>query len=296
METSIIPQLVANSIIAGAIYALVALGFNLIYGATKFFNLTHGVVAAIGGYIVFYLTKKLEIFNGAGLPLMVAVPLGVIGAAFVGFLLDRFIFKKLRDRKASQMVFLVASLGAFTCLQAFLAILFTSQFQTLSTGSGEIVTYTIFGGIITQVQAVIIVSVVVIMLALGIFLKKSLFGKAVEAISDDEHVAKIVGINTERIISWVFVIGSAIAGLAGILVGFDTGLEPTMGMNLLLKGVIASIIGGIGNVYGAVLGAFLLGFVENFGIWKISGEWKDAIAFILLIVFLLVRPQGIMKR
>jgi branched-subunit amino acid ABC-type transport system permease component len=304
MDSSIIPQLIANSVIAGSIYALVALGFNLIYGATKFFNLTHGVVAAIGGYVVFYLTKKLPntipsadtFFNGSVLGVITAVALGVLVAALVGYLLDQFLFKKLRERKASQMVFLVASLGAFTCLQAFLAILFTSQFQTLGGNAGEIVTYNIFGGIITEVQAIIIGSVFVIMLTLGIFLKHSLFGKSVEAISDDEQVAKIVGINTEKIIASVFIIGSAIAGLAGVFVGFDTGLEPTMGMNLLLKGVIASIIGGIGNVYGGVLGAFLLGFVENFGIWKISGEWKDAIAFCLLIVFLLVRPQGILRR
>ncbi|MCX6715691.1 MAG: branched-chain amino acid ABC transporter permease, partial [Candidatus Taylorbacteria bacterium] len=124
----------------------------------------------------------------------------------------------------------------------------------------------------------------------------TMFGKAVKAVGDDEEVAKIVGINTPRIIGWVFGIGSAIAGLAGILVGFDTGIEPTMGLSLLLKGVIASIIGGIGNVYGGVLGAFLLGFIENFGIWKISGEWKDAIAFAVLILFLLFRPQGILRR
>lgn len=304
MDSSIIPQIIANSIIAGAIYALLGIGFNFVYGVTKFFNLTHGVVAAMGGYSVFYLTKKLarvlpaadSFFNGSTIGLIIAVIIGVLASALVGYLLNKFLFKKLRERKASQMVFLVASLGAFTCLQAFLAILFTSQFQTLSTGGGEIVTYNIFGGIITDVQLVIIISVFVIMFALGIFLKKSLFGKAAEAISDDEQVAKIVGINTERIITIVCIIGSAIAGLAGILVGYDTGLEPTMGMALLLKGVIASIIGGIGNVYGAVLGGFLLGFVENFGILKISGEWKDAIAFALLIIFLLVRPQGILKR
>ena len=286
----IVPQLIANSIIAGAIYALIALGFNLIYGATKFFNLTHGVLAAIGGYAMLYFTKT------AGLSIGISVILAIALTALIGWVLDRLIYKKLRERKASQMVFLVASLGAFTCLQAFLAILFTSQFQTLSVSSGDIQTFEIFGGIITYVQAIILASVIAIMIALGIFLKKSLFGKAVSAISDDEQVAKIVGINTERVIGWVFVIGSAIAGLAGILVGYDTGLEPTMGMSLLLKGVIASIIGGIGNVYGAVLGAFLLGFVENFGIWKISGEWKDAIAFTLLIIFLLARPQGILKR
>ncbi|MDO8655872.1 MAG: TIGR01841 family phasin, partial [Nanoarchaeota archaeon] len=116
------------------------------------------------------------------------------------------------------------------------------------------------------------------------------------ATQTQEEVSKIVGINTSKIIGRVFFIGSAIAGLAGILIGFDTGIEPTMGLSLLLKGVIASIIGGIGNVYGGVLGAFLLGFIENFGIWKISGEWKDAIAFGVLIIFLLFRPQGILRK
>ena len=120
-----------------------------------------------------------------------------------------------------------------------------------------------------------------------------MFGRAVRAVGDDEDVSKIVGINTDKVIGKVFLIGSAIAGLAGILIGFDTGIEPTMGMSLLLKGVIACIIGGIGNIYGGVLGAFFLGFVENFGIWHISGEWKDAIAFTVLILFLLFRPQGI---
>ena len=126
-------------------------------------------------------------------------------------------------------------------------------------------------------------------------LYKTKLGKAVRAISDDENVAKIVGINTNKIIGYVFFIGSAIAGLAGILVGLDIGIQPTMGLGLLLKGVVAAVVGGMGNLYGGVLGSFLLGFVENFGIWKISGEWKDAIAFVLLIAFLIFRPKGIMN-
>jgi branched-chain amino acid transport system permease protein len=285
---SILPQLIVNSIIAGAIYSLVALGFNLIYGATKFFNLTHGVVAAIGGYIVLYLFKML------GFPLIPSVIVAIIGAGIIGVLLDKVVYLPLRRRKSSHMVLLIASLGAFTALQAIIAILFTSQFQTLYTGQTRV--FEIAGGVITGVQVVIVISVIVIMLGLVALLKWTRFGKAVRALSDDEEVAKIVGINTNKIIAWVFFIGSAIAGFAGVMLGFDTGLEPTMGMNLLLKGVIASIIGGVGNVYGGVLGAFLLGFVENFGIWKISGEWKDAIAFGLLIIFLLVRPQGILKK
>ena len=139
----------------------------------------------------------------------------------------------------------------------------------------------------------IILADIVIITALTVLLRYTMFGKSVTAIGDNEEVAKIVGINTRKVIGVVFFIGAAIAGLAGISVGFDTGIQPAMGLSLLLKGIAASIIGGVGNVYGGVLGAFLIGFVENFGIWQISGEWKDAIAFALLILFLVFRPQGI---
>jgi len=286
----IIPQLILNSIIAGAIYSLIALGFNLIYGATKFFNLAHGVMAAIGGYSVFYFAKTL------GWDLWLSVLIGILLAGLISYGLEQIIYKPLRKRKASNMVLLVASLGAFTALQAIIAILFTSQFQTLSGKIGAQNIYEIFGGVITQTQLLILVSSIAIMVGLVLLLKYTMFGKAIKAVSDDEEVAKIVGINTNKIIGYVFFIGSAIAGLGGILVGFDTGIEPTMGLSLLLKGVIASIVGGIGNIYGGVLGAFLLGFVENFGIWKISGEWKNAIAFGLLIIFLIFRPRGIMNK
>jgi len=285
----ILPQLILNSIIAGAVYALMALGFNLIYGATKFFNLAHGVLAAVGGYVVFFLFKS----NGWNLYLSVIIAILITG--LVGYLIDKIIYSPLRKRKASNMVLLVASLGIFTAIQAIIAILFTSQFQTLS-GAGDSIIYQIGAGAITQTQVIILLSGLMIMAGLVLLLKYTLFGKAIKAISDDEEVAKIVGIDTNKIIGYIFFIGSAIAGWAGVLIGFDIGLEPTMGMGLLLKGVIASIIGGVGNIYGGVLGAFLLGFVENFGIWKISGEWKDAIAFGLLIIFLLFRPQGIFKK
>jgi branched-chain amino acid transport system permease protein len=279
-----------NSLISGAIYTMIALGFNLIYGTVKFFDLGYGALIAVGGYGVYYLSNIL------GLNMPMSIIIGVLVAGLVGLLIDRLVYLRLRRRKASSMVFLVASLGAFTAVQAVIAILFTSQFQTLSKDSGGEKVFQIFGGTITQVQLIILITGLIVMTLLAIVLKKTKFGKAVRAVSDDEEVSKIVGINTDRIISGVFFIGSAIAGLAGILVGFDTGIEPTMGFSLLLKGVIAAIIGGIGNIYGGVLGAFLLGFIENFGIWKISGEWKDAIAFGVLIIFLLFRPRGILGK
>lgn len=297
----IIPQLIANSIIAGATYALVALGFNLIYGTTKFFNMAHGVIAAVGAYTVFFLTK-IWTANDLFFPSLfgssdfLPIIIGVLCAGCVGYLLDKTIYLPLRKRKASFMVLMVASLGAFTALQAIIAIVFTSQFQTLTdNASGEHI-FELGGAVITQTQVIITASGLIIMAGLAWMMKRTMFGKAVRAISDDEEVARIVGIDTNAVIGKVFFIGSAIAGLAGILIGFDTGIEPTMGMNVLLKGIVGSIIGGVGNIYGGVAGSFILGFAENFGIWKVSGEWKDAIAFGLLIVFLLVRPQGIFKK
>ncbi len=287
---AILPQLIANSVIAGSVYALVAMSFSLVYGATRFFNLAHGVLAATGGYTVLLLAKTL------GMNVYAAAILGIAAAALIGWALEILVYRPLRKRKASGTVLLVASLGAFTALQALLAIIFTSQYQTLSGLIADSGLVRIGSAVMTNVQVLTFVCAVLVLALFWFVLTKTRFGRAVRAVSDDEEVAKIVGINTDRIIGYVFLVGSAIAGLSGILVGFDTGLQPTMGLELLLKGVIAAIVGGMGNVYGAFLGAYLLGFAENFGIWQISGEWKDAIAFVVLIIFLLFRPQGILGR
>lgn len=287
----IVPQLTANSVIAGATYALIALGFNLIYGTTKFFNLAHGVVAAAGAYAVFALMGT----HGFSIGIWPAAIIGIGTAGALGMASNALIYAPLRKRKASPMVLMVASLGAFTVIQAALAIIFTSQFQSLS-HAGLSGAFDIGGAIITYTQATIVLASVVITAGVALMMKQTLFGKAVAAIQDDEEVARMVGIDTDKIVGRVFFIGSAIAGIAGILIGFDTGIEPTMGMNLLLKGTIASIVGGVGNVMGGFLGAFVLGFAENFGIWKVSGEWKDAIAFALLIIFLIFRPHGIFRK
>ncbi len=286
---TIVPQLIVNSLFAGSVYALMAMSFTLIFGATKFFNFVHGSFTVIGGYAVFYLVERLA------WPIYIAIILSIIVAGGVGFILDKTVNLPLRKKKSPNTVKLVASLGLFIVIQAFVAILFTSQFQTLSNTIEQKI-YQIGSAVFTQTQAVMFVSAIVVFFGIMLLLKFTLFGKAVNALSDDEEVAKIVGINTDKIISYVFFIGAAISGWVGILVAYDTGIEPTMGLGALLKGIIAAVVGGMGSVPGAFLGAFLLGFAENFGIWKINGEWKDAIAFGLLIIFLLFRPQGIIKK
>ena len=135
-----------------------------------------------------------------------------------------------------------------------------------------------------------------IFVGLYFLLNKTSFGTAVRAIGDDEEVARIVGINTPVVIAVIFFLGGSIAGLGGIFLGEDIGIRPQMGLLLLLKGWIASVVGGIGNIYGALLGGFVLGMVENYGVWYIPAQWKDAVAFVLLIFFLSFWPRGLLPR
>jgi len=286
----IVPQLIANSIIAGSIYTILALGFNLVFSMTKFVDIGFGTLTVIGGYTVFLFSKIL------GVPLPLGILLGLVISGLVNFLVYLFVYKPLRARKASGAVLLIASLGVITAIQAFIAMFFSSQFQSLSGLLAGNRVFDIFGGVMTAVQLSTLALAILLFFALGLTLKYTLFGKAITAISDDEEVSKIVGLNTEKIIGSVFFLAGAIGGLGGMLIGFDTGIEPIMGLPWLLSGVTAAIIGGIGNVYGSAAGGLLLALAENFGIWHIAGEWKSAITFGLLIVFLLWRPKGLFPR
>ena len=282
-------QIIINSVVAGAIYALFAIGFGLIYKTTKFFNLAYGTIALIGGYITLlcYKTFSLNIF--------LASLLGILFTGIAGYFSDALIFKKLRANNSSNTVLLIASLGLATVIQSLLAIFFSNQFQTLANNDGVYATYSFIGGIITETQILILLCLLLVVIFIY-FLNKSFLGKKIEAISDSEEVSKIIGINTNKIISYTFFMGSIIAGMACVLIGMDTGINPNMGTDFLLKGVTASIIGGVGNLYGGIIGGLFIGLVENFSVWQFSGEWKDAITFIILIIFLLFRPNGIFKK
>lgn len=285
----IVAQLIVNSIIAGSVYALMAIGFNLIFGATRFFNLTHGIFSVFGAYTVFFAQRWLH------WPGYIGIPLGLLVAGASGVLLDRTLFFPLRRRRATTMVLLVASLGTFTALQALFAIVFSSQFQQLAPPTATPDLFHIGSAIFTPTQLYLFLSTLVVGGALFFALRYTRFGKAVRAVSDDGEVAQMVGIDTDQIIRRLFFLGAIIAGLAGIFIGYDIGIHPTMGFQLLLKGIIAAIIGGLGLLPGGIVGGFLLGFAENFGNWKIAGEWKDAIAFFILLLFLWFRPRGLFR-
>ena len=278
-------QLLLNGIIAGSIYALIAIGFTVIYRTVKFFNLAHGIVYTAGAYFAYTLTISLH------LNIILSFFLSIFFAALLGIAIDRCVYYPLRKRNASNLVFLLASFGVFIFLQNLIQLIYGAQILTIRTGPVK-EGHHFLGAVITDIQILILVVSSLLLVILWMFIKKSKLGKAMRAVSDDPIAASVVGINPERIIMTSFAIGSALAGAAGILISYETNIEPTMGFSAILKGIIASIIGGIGSIPGAVLGAFFLGLAENLGIWKISAGWKDAIAFAILIIFLLIRPWG----
>ncbi len=246
-------------------------------------------VAALGAWCGYLLTNA----PGAGLYLSWAVSCVLAGA--VGLALYRGLYVYMRQRARSPLIMLVASLGILLAIAAFIVIVFESAPRTLPGAFGA-ETWKIGGARIKGFNVFAIGVALAGFAALWLLLKQTSFGRAVRAIGDDEEVSKVVGINTTVIIAAVFFIGAMYAAMAGILTGHDTAAQPRMGLLLLLKGWIASVVGGIGNLYGAIVGGFILGLVEQFGIWDIAGEWKDAIAFILLILFLSFWPQGLLPR
>jgi len=278
-------QLIFNGIIAGSIYALIAIGFTVIYRTVKFFHFAHGVVYTAGAYFAYTLIISLH------LNFILSFFLSIVLAAILGIAIDRFVYHPLRKQNASNLIFLLASFGVFIFLQNLIQLTYGAQILTIRTGPIR-EGHHFLGAVITDIQILILMVSIILMILLLLFIQKTKLGKAMRAVSDDPIAANIVGINPEKIIMTSFAIGSALAGAAGILISFETNIEPTMGFSALLKGIIASIIGGIGNIPGAVLGGFFLGLAENLGIWKISAGWKDCIAFVILIVFLLIRPWG----
>ncbi len=242
------------------------------------------------GAVIGYLLAGAE-----GADLYLSWLLSCLLAGSVGLALYRGLYIHMRARAKSPLIMLVASLGVLLSLTAFISIAFESAPRPLPATFGS-ASITIAGAYIKGFNVFAIGVALLGFAALWLMLRKTTFGRAVRAIGDDEQVARVVGINTVVVVSIVFFIGAVYAALAGVLSGHDTAIQPRMGLLLLLKGWIASVVGGIGNLYGAILGGFVLGMVEQFGIWDLAGEWRDAIAFVLLILFLSFWPNGLLPR
>ncbi len=248
------------------------------------------IVAAIaGGYCALLVADT----PGSRLYLSWAVSCLLAGA--VALALYRGLYVYMIERARSPLIMLVASLGVLLALTAATTIVFQAAPRPLPEAFGSD-PWEIGGATIKGFNVFSIGVALVGFAGLLLLLKRTSFGKAVRAIGDDEEVAKVVGINTTVVIAVVFFIGAVYAALAGLLSGHDTAIQPRMGLLLLLKGWIASVVGGLGNLYGAIAGGFALGMVEQFGIWDLAGEWRDVVSFGVLILFLSFWPKGLVPR
>lgn len=278
--------------VAGIVIWILYRGYRRAFGDANpapFLAIACIVAAAVGAYCGFLVAGA----PGSGLYLSWGVSCLLSGA--VGLALYRGLYMYMRQRARSPLVMLVATLGILLAITATTSIVFQSAPRPLPEAFGNN-PWTIGGANIKGFNVFTIGVALAGFVALLWLLRKTSFGKAVRAIGDDEEVSKVVGINTTVVIAIVFFIGAVYAALAGILSGHDTAIQPRMGLLLLLKGWIASVIGGIGNLYGAVVGGFALGIIEQFGIWDLAGEWKDVISFIVLILFLSFWPNGLLPR
>lgn len=277
-------QILINGLIVGSLYALVASGLSLIYNVNKFIHLAHGITVTVSAYFMFWIFKQLSV------NFFVASFLAVIFAGLFGVALYFFLYQPLIKRKTSNIVLLIASFAILLLFENLVLMIFGADVKTYGVSS---TTLDFAGILITNIQLTIILLTLGVFALLWFFLNKTNTGKSLRAISDNKELAEVLGINTQKAVIISFFIGSAIAGLGGVLVGLEQNLEPTMGMHLIIKGFTGAVIGGLTSIPGAIGGSYLLGVVENYGVWFLPSQFKEAIAYILLFVFLLFRPTGI---
>jgi branched-chain amino acid transport system permease protein len=289
-------QQLANGVTKGSYYALIALGYTMVYGIIQLINFAHGEVFMLGAFIglwTFNLGVTAFGWGGTSLVALVVVLLvAALATPLVGVSLERFAYRPLRH--APRLAPLITALGASFLLQQAVAVFYTRgqlQFPDLFPSTSFQI-----GGANIQLLWVFMVTVALVLtLALTLFIRTTRLGKAMRATAEDPDTARLMGINVDVIIALTFVIGSALAGVGGVLAGMYLGqINFFMGFIAGLKAFTAAVLGGIGNMAGAVLGAFLLGILETFGAAYLGGQWQDVFAFCVLILVLVFRPTGLL--
>lgn len=283
-------QQLINGITVGGIYALIALGYTMVYGILKIVNFAHGDVFMIGSFL------GLVFVQGLGMPFYVAFPLAAVATAIVGIFIERVAYRPIRMHGADALAVLISALGVSIFLENFAQLVWGTETHSY-VQQIEKKTYK-FGGItLSNIQIGVIVLCIALMVVLYLIVNKTKIGVAMRATSQSIVSAQLMGINTEKIISLTFGVGSALACIAGVLVGtYYDAVYPLVGYSYGLKAFAAAILGGIGSIPGAMLGGFLIGIVETLGAGYISAGYKDAFAFGILILVLIFRPSGLLGK
>lgn len=296
-------EVIFYGIIFGSIISLGAIGLTLIFGILRFANFSHGDLMAAGAYLTYFLiTGPLAWIGIPGEPfgttsfsirMIITFPLSLALVAGLSILIDRIVYKKLRENRSSSILKAIAALGISFIIRMLIYIAWGSDQMKYFGGARRIALKLPFNIKIRPDEIIIIVIVGILVTGLHLFLKYSKMGKAMRATADNLDLTRISGINTERIIIWTWGIGGSLAAAAGILYGINVALNPEMGWNFLLPLFAATILGSIGNIYGALAGGLIIGIAQQLSTLFLKPTYKPAVAFIILILILLIKPQGI---
>lgn len=299
-------QILVNSLIWGAELGLLAIGLTMVFDILKFSNFAHTDYAVLGAFFAYFLSRTL------GLNLFIAVLVAAVLTGGVGILIDRAIFKPLRSMGAKPVTVMIASMGLSIALRNLMRLIWSSKTKTYAIPLAR--PFEILGVRITPLQAGIILAALVSMVAFHLLLHRTTFGKALRAISDNAELAGACAIDSERMIQWMWFVAAAYGVLGGSMIAMENLLYPRLGFDIIIPVFCAAILGGIGNPYGAMLGALILALAQNIILaldlgtlinWggffhvpsmQISTGYKPAISFVILIIVLLFKPTGILGR
>lgn len=289
----IFAQLVVNSLIAGSIYALISSGLSLTYGLLRILNFSHGHVLMLGAYMFYFafIDKQISLWP--------AIAFTVLFMSLFSILSFKIFVSPLLPY--SQVLPFVATLALATMLEALVSIFFGVNVLSLSAGQ-EITSVSIGSAVITPLQILIIFSAILTLIFLAFIIHSTSLGRKIRALSANDSASEAIGVNKKMVFYGLFTFSNLLAAFSGVLVGFETNLLPTMGNAYTIKAFAAMILGGLGNIWGTVCGAYILGFIENFSIglefgsYSLPAGYKDAFAFVIILLVLLVRPQGLFNR
>jgi branched-chain amino acid transport system permease protein len=278
-------QIAINILILVSTYLLISVSYYLIYYTTKIFHLTHGVVITLGAYSVF-------LFNGEfSIPFPITLILALAVTSCIGLLCEVMIYRQMRKRNASALSYLITSVGLYIVLQNCISLFFGDATQIINTGE-VLVGNQIFGAYITTIQIITIIVSICLFIIVNLFLHFTATGKSIRAVASNPELCNIYGIPAKKIIVIAFGIGSALAAIAGILSAMDTNMTPTFGFNLLLYGVVAMIIGGVGSTKGLIAGSLFVATAQHLVAFYLDTKWMDAVTYTILILFLIWKPLG----
>ncbi len=289
-------KLLLSGTAKGSIYALIALGYTMVYGIVQLINFAHGEVYMLGGFTALIIGGFLF---ALGLPvplvLLLSIVSSVVFSAAFGFTIERLAYKPLRNKP--RLSALISAIGISMVLQNFILLAQTEKYLSFPSYLPELAFLQPVREYINSTQFIIMVTTAVIMVFLTVIIKFTRIGKAMRATAQDKHMAQLVGVDVNKVISLTFIMGSSLAAIGGVLICSYMGqINYYIGFVAGIKAFVAAVLGGIGSIPGAVLGSFILGWTESLGTGYISSDYEDAYAFVILILILIVKPDGILGK